>query len=76
MEAQHALEGEARAKDIWAQAYNLETLALVAEAQGDIQHAVEYAERSVALWDSISSRTVYAWSARANLARWKKSDAP
>jgi tetratricopeptide (TPR) repeat protein len=72
VEAQHALDGAARAKDRWEQAYNLETLALVAEAQGDIQRAVEYAEKSVALWDSMSSRTVYARSARANLARWKE----
>jgi tetratricopeptide (TPR) repeat protein len=72
VEAQHALEGATRLKNGWAQAYNLETLALVAEAEGDIQRAVEYAEKSVALWDSISSRTVYARSARANLARWKE----
>jgi tetratricopeptide (TPR) repeat protein len=71
VEAQHSLESAARANDKFQQAYNLETLALIAEAQGDIQRAVENADKSVALWDSMSSRTAEARSARANLARWK-----
>jgi tetratricopeptide (TPR) repeat protein len=75
VEAQQALEGQTRLKNRWAQAYNLETLALIAEAQGDIQSAVENGEKSVALWDSISNRGVDARSARANLARWKESKA-
>jgi tetratricopeptide (TPR) repeat protein len=71
-EAQHALEETTRAKEKVGQAKNLETLALVAEARGDIPHAVENGEKSVALWDSMGAQTVYARSARANLAKWKK----
>jgi tetratricopeptide (TPR) repeat protein len=59
--------------DKWEQAYNLETLAMIAEAKGDLQDAIQNGQNAVTLWDSIGSRTVEAQTARANLIRWQKS---
>jgi tetratricopeptide (TPR) repeat protein len=70
-EAQHASDVATQLKDRYASAYNFETLAMVAEAQGDVPGAVANGEKSVALWNSIHSLSVDARSARANLARWK-----
>src|SRR5579864_7325013 len=70
-EAEEALE--ASRVDRFEQAYNLETIALVAAAKGDLTGAIENGQKSVALWDSMGSRTVHARTARANLIRWQKA---
>jgi tetratricopeptide (TPR) repeat protein len=70
-QAQQALEVAFR----WNQAYNLETLALVEEAKGNLQGAIENGQKAVALYDS-NEHSFDAKTARANLSRWKKSIGP
>jgi tetratricopeptide (TPR) repeat protein len=69
-EAQVALDLSTKRPDKWEEAFSLETLALVAEASGDVQGAIERGKKAVDVYDSIDSRTIYAKEARLNLARW------
>jgi tetratricopeptide (TPR) repeat protein len=71
-EAQEALEMSSRVQDKWEEAFSLETLALVAEASGDFQGAIQEGQKAVGIYDAIGSETVYAKDARANLTRWRK----
>ncbi len=70
-EASDALNASASRNEQWDEAFNLDTLALIAEARGDLQDAIRCGQEAVEIYDSMRSQTIYANQARSNLARWK-----
>jgi tetratricopeptide (TPR) repeat protein len=72
LEANETLNLSIKLKDRWEEAYSLYTLALVAEAQGNLKDAIANGEKAIGIYHDLGSQSVDAKKLRSNLARWQR----